>query len=223
MTVRVKICGVRTAGDARVAAEAGADFIGLVFTHSPRRVTVETARSIVASFGERPGAEPPSDAPPHERLAAMLATRRPLFVGVFGDEPAGEIARTAQVTGIDVVQLSGREAATQATALAGHPLIVAFRPEPAADIAVVSPLALPLLDTPHDTKLGGTGLRLDTGIAARCAAVRPAMLAGGLTPENVAEAIAAVRPWGVDVSGGVETDGAKDHAKIRAFIAAVGA
>jgi phosphoribosylanthranilate isomerase len=218
MSVRVKICGVRSIEDARVAADAGADFIGLMFTDSPRRVSLEQAREVIAAFGG-PDVERAEDAT-IETLEAALMRRRPLFVGVFGDEPAHEIEATARAVGVDIVQLSGRVAPSQATTVAGFPLIVACRPKKATDIDAVPRTALPHLDAAHETKLGGTGLRVDTAIAAACAQSRVVMLAGGLTPENVARAIEDVRPWGVDVSGGVETDGAKDHAKVRAFVAA---
>lgn len=219
--VRVKICGLRSAGDALAAARAGADIIGVVFTESPRRVTVETAREIAAALGARPETgHRDAAATGAARFEAMLARRRPLLAGVFGEEAAGDIAATAAAAGLDVIQLSGREPGTQAKALAAHDLIVVARPSAAAGLEGVPAGALALLDAPHASMLGGTGHRLDAAVAARCAAERAVLLAGGLTPENVAATIAAVRPWGVDVSSGVETNGAKDHAKIRDFIAA---
>lgn len=220
-SVRIKICGLRTVDDAIAAADAGADLLGVVLTDSPRRVDVAAARAMARAIAPR------TPLPPHregatgeQRFEALLRLRRPLLVGVFGDEPAGDIARRTGEAGIDVVQLSGRSAAAQAAALAERDLLVVVRPESEGDLSDVPPSSLALLDSPHATKLGGTGRRLNPAIAARCAAARAVVLAGGLDPENVAEAIATVRPWGVDVSSGVETDGAKDHEKIRAFVAA---
>ncbi|MSQ61309.1 MAG: hypothetical protein EXR43_01840 [Dehalococcoidia bacterium] len=221
MSVRIKICGVRTIEAARAAADAGADFIGMVLTQSRRRAGPEMARAIVAELGERPAMMsviPPSGA---EWFELALTARRPLVVGVFGEEAGEEIAQAARSIGLDAIQLSGRSALAQAVALDGWPLIVAVRPDEGDDPDALPLTMLPLLEASHATKLGGTGERVDAAAAARYAAARPSMLAGGLTAEDVAEAIAAVRPWGVDVSGGVETDGAKDHEKIRAFVAAV--
>ena len=220
MSVRVKICGVRTVEAARVAADAGADFIGIMLTESRRRASVEMARAIVSELGERPAIMsviPPSGA---AWFDLVLTARRPLVVGVFGEEPGEEIAEAARFIGLDAIQLSGRNAMAQAVALDGWPLIVAVRPDEGDDPQAIPNTMLPLLEASHATKLGGTGERVGTESAAGYAAQRPSMLAGGLTAENVAAAIAAVRPWGVDVSGGVETDGAKDYDKIRAFVAA---
>ncbi len=219
MSVRVKICGVRTVEAARVAADVGADFIGMVLTESRRRASVEMARAIVGALGERSAllsVIPPSGG---EWFELALTARRPLVVGVFGEEVGEEIARVARSIGLDAIQLSGRGALAQAAALMGWPLIVAVRPDEGDGPDALPLTMLPLLEASHATKLGGTGERVDAVAASRYAAARLSMLAGGLTAENVAEAIASVRPWGVDVSGGVETDGAKDHDKIRAFVA----
>ena len=225
----VKICGVRTVHHARVAAEAGADMVGLVFAESRRRVTPAEAREVTA--------------------AAYVP--RPRFVGVFVNEDPHVIGRLAGELRLDLVQLSGDEAPEECAGLrvpylkvvhvrsgmvAQDVLRIAERYRNAVAIVLDSsgrrPLglqpnrdrtdALPTAYRLPPTAYGGTGLALDPAIAAEV--VRQfsglVMLAGGLRPETVGGAVRTVRPWGVDVSSGVETEGAKDEAKITAFVAA---
>jgi len=205
----VKICGVRTVEHARAAAEAGADMIGLVFAESKRRVTVEDARAITSAHYKR----------------------RPRFVGVFVNEAAETMGRIAGDVRLDLAQLSGSEP-----------------PDVCADLRVpytkvvhmgAGMTALDLLHIANQylgataivldsvgktglTRWGGTGTTVDWRDAAEVAREleKPVILAGGLTPDNVVAAIRIVKPWGVDVSGGVESDGVKDSMKIRAFVSA---
>ena len=206
----VKICGISRREDAEAAA--GADFIGLVFADSPRRVTLEQARALVEAVRSRP--DPPKT------------------VGVFANNPLDDVNETARALALDYVQLSGDEPDDDLRRVEA-PVIRAVhvqagpgqRPDPAALAARLDALhalgVTPLLDAKVDARYGGTGRRFDHASARDAARRHDFLLAGGLTPENVAEAVAEVRPWGVDVSSGVETAGAKDPAKIRAFIEAV--
>jgi len=205
----VKICGVRTVEHARVAAEAGASMVGLIFAASKRQVGVEEARAVTLA-----------------RYA-----RRPRFVGVFVNEDPDTIGRIAGEARLDLVQLSGEETPEQCARLrVPYTKVVHVRDGMTADdvlhianqyrgaVAIV-------LDTAGVTGLtrwGGTGVPVDWPLAAEVVRRlgRPVVLAGGLRPDNVAAATQIVRPWGVDVSSGVETDGVKDIAKIRAFIGA---
>ena len=205
----VKICGISRPEDAEAAA--GADFIGLVFAESPRRVTVEQARALVEAVRSRP--DPPK------------------AVGVFANNPLDEVNETAHALALDYVQISGDEPddylrrVEAPVVRAVHVEAGPGRPDPAALAARLDVLralgATALLDAKVDARYGGTGRRFDHASARDAARDHDFLLAGGLTPENVAEAVAEVRPWGVDVSSGVETGGAKDAAKIRAFIEAV--
>jgi phosphoribosylanthranilate isomerase len=234
----VKICGLTAPEHARAALEAGADFIGLVFAErSRRRVTVEQARGILAALPPRH--EPPLLALPlraghtgvlwFERCAGaledLLERRRPLVTGVFADQPATLVNSIADTLALDLIQLSGHER-WEDCLLLRRPVIKCERvgPEDTArailarvDAGTASML---LLDTALPGELGGTGQTFDWDVAAAAARQMPLMLAGGLTPANVAEAVRIVRPWGVDVSSGVETDGVKDAAKIAAFVRA---
>jgi indole-3-glycerol phosphate synthase / phosphoribosylanthranilate isomerase len=203
--VTVKICGITTAEDAQVAVAAGADAVGFVFwPKSPRAVDAVTARAIAATL------------PPFV-----------LRVGVFVDETPEQMRRVADEVGLDVVQLHGSEP-PEAVARAPRRAVKAvrvgpgFRPQDA--LRYDGTAAAVLLDTRVDGDApGGTGRTFDWSL------VRPVregtsyvLLAGGLTPENVGEAIATVRPDGVDVSSGVESaPGKKDPAKVRAFMDAV--
>lgn len=203
----VKICGLRTPQDALVASEAGADMIGLMFAPSRRQVDVDTAREIV------------------DALRASHTGHDVAVVGVFVDEQLATIATIAAATGLDWIQMSGHEAAESAEDMP-LPVIKALRfdGDPSEAAWLTEPAgcdAPPLLVDAHVAgSYGGAGVLGDWSRAAELAARRPVLLAGGLTADNVAAAIATVKPWGVDVSSGVETAGNKDHAKITAFIQA---
>lgn len=202
MIPRVKICGITSVEDALAAVEAGADALGFMFyPPSPRNLTPEAAREII-------GALPPFVA----------------RVGVFVDATADEIRRTIAASGIDTLQLHGRETPEFCAAWSPYPVLKAFRVRGPESLE-----ALPayrghswLLDSYVAGALGGTGQTFSWELAAD--AVRRGgrvVLAGGLTADNVADAVRAVRPWGVDVSSGVESaPGRKDAARVRAFVRA---
>ncbi len=241
MTI-VKICGNRTPDDVIAAAEAGADLVGIVFAESRRRVDIAEAQAMVRALG-RPLHEHEMDMPPpvqsHVRehvgewfrhgaqvIEGHLRTKRPLTVGVFADQPVEEVNEIALEAGVDLVQLSGDES-WEVCLLVARPVIqvvhVSPLDSPSDPLAQVEPgfaLAL-MLDSAHGQYRGGSGQAFDWDVAREVASRVPMLLAGGLSPENVAEAIERVRPWGVDVSSGTETNGAKDYARVRAFIEAV--
>jgi len=198
--IRVKICGITRPEDALAAADAGADAIGLVFAESPRRVTPEQARDVLAAL-------PPLVTP----------------VALFVNEAPERIRATCGTLGIGTVQLHGDEAPDLARQLAGLCVIKAFHIGEEADLDALRgyPAAAYLLDAKAAGKRGGTGVLLDWTLAAQATALGRIILAGGLRPENVAEAIRRVGPYGVDVSSGVEAEpGRKDPAKVHAFVAA---
>ena len=234
---RVKICGCLRADDAIAAANAGADFVGIMFADSRRRVSREAASEIVRALGT-PLREMEQDEPPPlhpgrfptvessfahgaDALDRLLARKRPLIVGVFKDQDIEEVNEIADETGIDLVQLSGREPWSDCL-LVNRPAINVLRQQPGATgaemLAGVEPGAAIafMLDPSHGTGTTGTW-----AAAADVAERLPLWLAGGLSPENVAKAIRDVRPWAVDVSSGVEAGGAKDAARIAAFVRAV--
>jgi phosphoribosylanthranilate isomerase len=237
--VRVKICGCRTPEDALAAAEAGADFIGLMFADSRRRVSVEEAGEIVRALGV-PLREMEQPAPPAlyrldkpdlrswfehgaAALERMLERKRPLTVGVFARMDPDEVNDIADEVGLDLIQLSGGEPWGQCLLVNRQVIKVLHvssgdtakdlirRVEPGSALAV-------MLDRGRKGAYGGTGERFDPAVAAEVSAEMPLWLAGGLSPENVAAAVRQVRPWCVDVSTGVETDGAKDYEKVRRFV-----
>ena len=213
----VKICGCRTVEEALAARDAGADFIGLVLAKSPRRVSPETARRVgdaLGCAGPSPTAEAAARRGGVAQLERLLAAKRPLLVGVFEGQSAVEVESAAVRAGIDVVQLHG-DAPLDALPQR-FPIIRAVESAKSEDIALdAPPLAICLLDSSR-----GRGISGDWDALAEVASRMPVVLAGGLTPENVADAVRRLRPWGVDVSSGVETAGRKDAAKMRAFVAA---
>ncbi|MDI6857400.1 MAG: phosphoribosylanthranilate isomerase [Dehalococcoidia bacterium] len=229
---RVKICGCTSVEDAVAAAEAGADFVGVVFAPSRRRVSVETARRISEALGGavegsagqvlQAGVVDPITR--FQRSAAalerLLSNKRPLLVAVFQDQPMEEVNALSARAGADLVQLSGSEP-WEWCSLAELPVIKALdekvidAEDPFAAMFNAQGVALCSLDCSH-----GRGRRGDWGLAAAISRRMPLVLAGGLTPLNVAEAVSFVRPWCVDVSSGVETNGRKDAAKMREFVAA---
>ncbi len=204
----VKICGVRSPEIARAVAGTGADLMGLIFARSRRRVTEAEARAIVEALGG--------------------SDHRPGVVGVFVNESTERMNAIAASVGLDYIQLSGDESVEVQSSLE-RPTIRALRlPEGMAFDEVCrvadtfldcpAPACALLLDTHVAGVYGGTGKRGDWDLAARLAERYPVILAGGNRPETIVEAIETVRPFGVDVSSGVETDGAKDPEKIRRFV-----
>lgn len=197
----IKICGLRTAEHALVAAAAGADMLGLVFAPSRRQVSEGDAAVIVAAL-------------------RSLAPPQPLVVGLFVNAPAVTINAVAEAVGLDMVQLSGDEALADAAGVA-LPILKSIRMDGSErEAAWLGSGARLLVDAHVAGAYGGTGARADWLRAGELARQAPLLLAGGLDPTNVADAIAQVRPWGVDVSSGVEQGGVKSAEKIRAFIAA---
>ena len=198
--VRVKICGVTSVDDAELCVEAGADAIGLNFyVGSPRQVEIETARRVVEAIA-----------------------KRALAVGVFVDASYAEIAAIKAETGIGCAQLHGREAPELLEALLPH-AYKAIRMRDASSLEEARRFGGDhiLLDAYVPGIPGGTGEHFDWQLAAELARERQVTLAGGLSPDNVAAAIAAVHPFCVDVASGVEAaPGRKDPAKVRAFIQA---
>ncbi len=215
--MKVKICGITTLADALAAVDAGADYVGFNFyPKSPRYLTPEQCAAISA------------------RLRSSIVK-----VGIFVNEPPEHVARLLDGCGLDLAQLHGEEAPETIAALNGR-AFKAFRGigERHAEFAAARSLSRPVPSSPGESLVGGEGsppaFLVDaysptryggTGHTADWAAARPLarrysfFLAGGLTPENVADAIAHVQPWGVDVASGVEhAPGKKDHVKMRVFV-----
>lgn len=198
--VRIKICGITRVEDALAAAEAGADAIGLVFYgKSPRAVSIHQARAVIAAL------------PPFVSV-----------VGLFVNASRCELGEILDAVQLDLLQFHGDET-PEACSGYGRPYIKALRVKAGDDIAArISqyPEARGfLLDTYVEGVPGGTGQAFDWSLIPE-GLQRPIILAGGLTPTNVGDAISRVRPYAVDVSGGVETSkGIKDAEKVRAFIA----
>lgn len=207
----IKICGIREEVHALAAVEAGADFIGLVFAPSRRQVTPAKAYHIVSTIKKTPN------------LVKV--------VGVFVNMPAAEVNKIADFCALDRVQLSGDEPWEYCRKIT-RPIIKAIRVGRQSSDDICAELALGakmlstrmfigLLDSQVKDKYGGTGMTFDWRLAQQIAERFPVIIAGGLAPDNVAQAIEIVAPWGVDVSSGTEVRGVKDVAKIRAFIEAV--
>ncbi|MBO9343822.1 MAG: phosphoribosylanthranilate isomerase [Roseiflexus sp.] len=206
--INVKICGVRTRDHALTAVDAGADMIGLVFAPSRRRIEPDDAAVIAAAV----------------RTAADDRRRQVSLIGVFVNDDVTRIRKIATLCGLDGIQLSGDEPVAYAADLAPFLVIKAIRFDNSAHerdwLSEDQAHVRLLVDAHVPGSYGGAGVVADWDRAADLARRRPLLLAGGLTPANVAEAIRYVRPWGVDVSSGVESNGVKDHQKIRAFVAA---
>lgn len=207
-TPLVKICGISDPHHALVALDAGADFIGLVFyPGSSRYVSHEQARQIV------------------EVVRAVDPDKNMRIVGLFVDQTAESMNQTAADVGLDMIQLSGNEPA-QIVFKLRYPTLGSVRirkgewPRAAArlrDWLLVAPDAVHV-DTEVSGKFGGTGEVGDWEIAGQIAVRFRTFFSGGLNPGNVVKAAETVKPFAVDVSSGVETNGKKDEQKIRAFI-----
>jgi phosphoribosylanthranilate isomerase len=193
------------------AAEAGADFLGIVFAPSRRRISPEKGKELT------------------EAIRGLK--NYPLLVGVFVNAPQEEVNATAELCHLDYVQISGDESWRYCRNIR-YPIIKVIhigddtQPEQVLNeitMGVATPLKQPplfLLDTKSD-RGGGCGTRFDWEVAAEVTARYPVIVAGGLNAENVDELIKNARPWGVDTSSGVECNGVKDAAKVKEFIEAV--
>ena len=212
---KFKICGLRDLDNALAAADAGADFLGFNFVPGVRRqLPLDDARAVIDELRGRCDGTPPR------------------IVGLFADQPADDVNRIVDACGLDLVQLCGQESRDYMR-LIRAPVVkmVKVRDEDGLEAATARTIrdADELAADGHRVQLdkyqagakGGTGHTFDWRVAARVAERHDILLAGGLDPDNVRQAIEVVSPWGVDVSSGVETDGVKDPARIRAFAAAV--
>jgi phosphoribosylanthranilate isomerase len=201
---RVKFCGCRSVEDVMRAAQCGADAVGMIFAPSKRRITLETAKEIAAS------------------IPAFITP-----VGVFSDPSFEEVMQLRSVFPDLVVQLHGDESPAFASSIDGKVIKTIHVAEERADAKRIReaaheyPRALLLFDTVAGAERGGTGVRFDWRPLVPVAREREVVVAGGLTPQNVGECVRTVRPFGVDVCSGVETDLKKDVSKMRAFVRAV--
>lgn len=195
-SVFVKICAITNAADAAVAVDAGADAIGVIFAPSRRQVTVDEARAIVA------------DVPDHV-----------LTVGVFRDHLAREVIEVVDAVGLRAVQLHGAE--TPDTSHAVHARVPVLIRAMAAGDPQLDEIDRHGADVLHlDAPTPGGGVPFDWSLVGDLTRRHRVLLAGGLRPDTVADAIRIVRPWGVDVASGVEASfGRKDHDAVRAFVA----
>ena len=212
---KLKICGLRDADNAIVAAEAGADFLGFNFVPGARRqLSIDRAQSIILDYRRRRGEGGPE------------------LVGLFADQPVEEVGEVVRRCGLDMAHLCGTEPIEYWRALS-VPIIKQIKVHDEGPVEkaaaetlrqvgeVVSEGHIAMLDKYVAGVSGGTGKTFDWRIAAEVARRHGFLLAGGLNPDNVGQAIGTALPWGVDVSSGVETDGAKDPQKIAAFAEAV--
>ena len=199
--MRVKICGITNKEDALMASDFGADALGFVFAKgSPRKVTPVTAGNIINKL-------PPLVVP----------------VGVFVDSPIEEILSIIESTGIQCVQLHGNESPVEYSKI-NIPIIKSFRVDKhfEADTLLRFPAAAYLLDTFVKGTMGGTGKTFDWNMAVSAKAYGRIILAGGLIPDNIIEAINKVQPYGIDISSGVESaPGKKDKMKLQQLFTAI--
>ena len=199
MSVKVKICGITNVADAKSAADAGADMIGLMFyDKSPRNVSLASAAEIARS------------------ISPFV-----LKVGVFVNPTEELVARVIAECGLSLLQFHGDEPSQFCTKF-GVMSMKAFRVRDESSLEAMKNYETDalLLDAYSPTQLGGTGEKFNWNIAVQAAGFgRPIFLAGGLTPDNVADAVRQVRPFAVDVSSGVESaPGKKDALKVKSFI-----
>ncbi len=201
---KIKICGIKTLPEALAAIEAGADMLGFNFyPKSVRFIRFETCA----------------------RIASALRRDHPAIqlVGVFVNVSIGEIMQTLDACSLDLAQLSGDEPPELCAALANR-AFKCFHGVPHGGLQPYLRSGAPafMMDGTMNGAYGGTGVTADWSAAAELAARHPLLLAGGLKPTNVAEAVQQVQPWGVDTASGVESrPGVKDPARIRAFVDAV--
>ena len=209
--MRFKICGLRDVEAALAAANSGADLLGFVFVRGVRRqLTLDQGRSVIG------------------RVAAELGADRPALVGLFANQSVDDVNHIIEECSLEYAQLCGSEQPDYwDRILASVIKQVRVKPDDSAEatLARVRDVAArgrrAQLDAYERGALGGTGRSFDWNVAAQVAREYDIVLAGGLSAENVANAIRQVRPWMVDVSSGVETNGIKDPSKIHEFARAV--
>ena len=215
-TPQVKICGIRDSDSALVAARAGADLLGFCFVEGVRRqLTPFQGQEVVRGYRIRT----------RDHRQARARERTAKTVGLFRNQDAKWVNRVAQQVDLDYIQLCGEEDEQYYRAI-WKPIIRQVRVPHDIDPDDLSRTVDAhlkagrhvLLDRFDTETPGGSGKRFDWKLATGVAHNDKVLLAGGLDPDNVKDAIALLQPWGVDVSTGVETDGIKDHEKIRAFI-----
>ena len=211
----VKICGLRTLSDATIAIQEGADFIGFVFVQNvTRQINVSTAKKIIKQT---------------KKLLQPDAQLK--FVGLFVNEQIDQINQIINECELDYVQLCGNETPTQWKSLNTNVIKqLKIPPSIAEELTIDEEMIIRdaemiyssgakiLIDADVQDKHGGTGVLSDWDLASKISAKYPVILAGGLTPRNVSNAIQVVNPWGVDVSSGVESNSQKDPEKIAQFI-----
>lgn len=199
--VWIKFCGCTASSDVELAVQAGADAFGMIFAPSPRRVTWQAANDIAARVPT--GIEP---------------------VAVFVNPTRGEVAKVRSLFPRAWVQFSGDESPEFVADYGERTIKTIHVGDGSADIAEAAgrfPYALLLLDSRHGGLAGGTGKTFAWEHAVKIVKDRRIVIAGGLTPENVGACVERLHPFGVDVRSGIETDGRKDPAKMRAFVRAV--
>ena len=209
----VKICGIRRLDDALTAAAAGADYVGMVFVPGRRR-RIEPLDAASINAGMR-----------------RMMPEPPKSVGLFGDQPLDEVLDAVSTSGVTFAQLCGKESLEFCREVQKHAGVIKVLHVPSdADSETLAELVRRIeaftdtgctvtLDSEVAGLHGGTGQSFDWKIAAGLARDHNFLLAGGLTPENVGDAVETVLPWGVDVSSGVEIHGEKDAEKIQRFVA----
>jgi len=207
--LQVKICGMKRPEDAREAVRLGADAVGVIFAESPRRVTADQARAVVAAA----------------RDEARTSGRAIDVFGLFVNEHVDTIRELAREVGFDVAQLHGDELPGIANELKGLRLVKAVRVKDLDSLHEIERywstgwFEAMLLDAYSEKARGGTGKTFDWAVAEKAVKTVRVILAGGLTPDNVREAVRRVQPAMVDVSSGVESSpGVKDHAKMKRFV-----
>jgi phosphoribosylanthranilate isomerase len=206
---QIKICGISSIEEAQACADFRADYLGLVFAPSRRLVSLEKAVDIVGSLNS--------------------VKLRPALVGVFVNQPVNEVNSISSRVGLDMVQLSGNESLNYCQNIE-LPVIKTIHisnrtsSEEVLQIIIKGQKVLSegkisyLLDSQVNNAFGGTGQVFNWNVAKEITARFPVIIAGGLSSENIVRLLTEIRPWGVDVSSGVETDGKKDISKIRTFI-----
>ena len=208
---KFKICGLRSLEHLIISAQSGASYLGLVFVPGVRRrIQAEHAAKMISDF------------------KTQFKSHAPKIVGLFADQPLDEVNQIIHKCKLDFAQLCGSESITYCDNVDARIIKMFKINDKTFDEKQLGFLLselesyiikdhIPLLDKYERGKLGGTGNTFDWSIASRLSNCYPLILAGGLTPKNVRQAILEVKPWGVDVSSGVETNGQKDNDKIISF------